>query len=220
MHSEETHQKKTPASLPVWILRMDLNTISQFGRPKLVGARRPVMASRSELASLIMILVASSGLIFAVRYYMSLAMSHPLPSRRSCRETTYSVDLDMVIHILRLDSQQQTPEPLERAKISADPEEVDLAKARLLLRVVHAVPDTLEDGSEGRDSNTGADQDRDLVLKHVLRRGSEWAVNIDTRKNTTNGGIDAVSARPVLVDTYNLTDVAFLVTTRLVELAA
>ena len=44
--------------------------MSQFGRPKFVGARSPVMASRSELTSLIMMLVASSGLIFAVRYYL------------------------------------------------------------------------------------------------------------------------------------------------------
>jgi hypothetical protein len=44
--------------------------MSQFGRPKFVGARRPVMASCSALASLIMMLVASSALIFAVRYYI------------------------------------------------------------------------------------------------------------------------------------------------------
>lgn len=62
-------QKKTPASAGAWILRIDLNTASQFGRPKFVGARRPVIVSRSESASLIIMFVASSDLMFAVRYY-------------------------------------------------------------------------------------------------------------------------------------------------------
>jgi hypothetical protein len=42
---------------------------SQLGRPKLVGARRPVMVSVSALASLIIMFVASSDWILAVRYY-------------------------------------------------------------------------------------------------------------------------------------------------------
>ena len=46
--------------------------MSQFGRPKFVGARRPVIVSCGALASLIMMFVASSGLILAVRYYPSL----------------------------------------------------------------------------------------------------------------------------------------------------
>lgn len=48
---------------------MDRKIMSQLGRPKFVGARSPVMVSWSALASFIMILVASSLLIFAVRYY-------------------------------------------------------------------------------------------------------------------------------------------------------
>lgn len=47
---------------------MDLKMASQFGRPKLVGARNPVMVSFSASASLIMMFVASSDLILAVRY--------------------------------------------------------------------------------------------------------------------------------------------------------
>ena len=50
------------------ILRMERKIAFQFGLPKFVGARRPVMASWSALASLIMMFVASSDLIFAVRY--------------------------------------------------------------------------------------------------------------------------------------------------------
>ena len=62
-------QKNTPASAGEWILRIDLNTASQLGRPKLVGARSPVIVSLSALASLSIMFVASSGLILAVRYY-------------------------------------------------------------------------------------------------------------------------------------------------------
>lgn len=130
------------------------------------------------------------------------------------------MDLNVIVHILRLDSQQQTPEPLEGSEVSADPEEVDLAKARLLLRVVHAVPDTLKDGCERCDTNTGTDQDGNLVLEHVLRGGSEGAVNVDTRKNTADRRVDAISARSVLVNTNDLTDIAFLIAARLVHLAA
>ena len=61
-------QKKTPASEGACILRIDLKTKSQFGLPKLVGARSPVMASFLALASLSMMFVASSGFILAVRY--------------------------------------------------------------------------------------------------------------------------------------------------------
>ncbi len=41
--------------------------MSQFGRPKLVGVRRPVMASVSPL--LRMMFEASAAEILAVRYY-------------------------------------------------------------------------------------------------------------------------------------------------------
>ena len=39
----------------------------------------------------------------------------------------YSVDFDMVVHILRFDGHEQGAEPLERAKVPAHPEEVHFA---------------------------------------------------------------------------------------------
>lgn len=39
---------------------------------------------------------------------------------------THSVNLNVVVNILSLDSQKQRSEPFERSKISADPEEVNL----------------------------------------------------------------------------------------------
>lgn len=56
--------------------------MSQFGRPKFVGARRPVIVSCGALASLIMMFVASSGLILAVKYYPSVVSWHGLYTRR------------------------------------------------------------------------------------------------------------------------------------------
>ncbi len=55
------------------------------------------------------------------------------------------VDLDAVLDVLGLDGHEQRAEPLKGAKVAADPEEVDLGQPRLLLRVVHPVPDGLED---------------------------------------------------------------------------
>jgi hypothetical protein len=96
---------------------------------------------------------------------------------------TYGVDLNMILKILRFNSQQQRPEPLERPEISADPEEVDLAQTRPALRVVHAVPDALENGSEWGNTDTGTDQDGDFELEHVLGGGSERSVDIDSGEN-------------------------------------
>lgn len=55
--------------------------MSQFGRPKFVGARRPVIVSCGALASLIIMFVASSGLILAVRYYPMVVSWHDLYTR-------------------------------------------------------------------------------------------------------------------------------------------
>ena len=70
-------QKKTPASVGLWIDLIPLKIWSQLGRPKFVGARSPVMASFSAFASLIIIFVASSGLIFAVKYYITDIVNNP-----------------------------------------------------------------------------------------------------------------------------------------------
>jgi hypothetical protein len=72
------------------------------------------------------------------------------------RGDTYSVNLNMVIDILCFNRQQQRAEPLKGPEIPANPEEVHFPQTRAALRVVHAVPDALEDGREGGDTNTGA----------------------------------------------------------------
>lgn len=118
------------------------------------------------------------------------------------------VDLNALVDVLGLDGEQQRTEPLEGAKVTANPEEVDLGKAGLGLRVVHAVPDRLENGSKGRDTNTSTDEDRDLVLEHVLGSGAEGAVDVDTGEHTAEGGVDI---RVVAVDADDVGPASLLV---------
>ena len=62
-----------------------------------------------------------------------------------------------LLRILGLDCLKQALKPLGRTKVPNDPDKVDLAQASLFpsSKVVHAVPDGLEDRGEGCDSNTG-----------------------------------------------------------------
>lgn len=93
----------------------------------------------------------------------------------------------MVVQILCLNSQQQRSEPLERPEISANPEEVDFTQAGAALRVVHPVPDTLQDGSEGRDTDTCTDEDGDLEFEHVFGGGAKGAVYVDAGEDLAEG---------------------------------
>lgn len=43
--------------------------------------------------------------------------------------------------------------------------------------LLELVPDGLEDGGEGGDSNAGAYQHTDLVVKHVLAGCAKWAIH-------------------------------------------
>lgn len=122
---------------------------------------------------------------------------------------TYSMDLDVVIDILGLDRQEQRSEPLERPKISANPEEVDLSQSSAgSLRVVHAVPDTLENGSERRDTNTGTTEYGDFELEYVLGGGTEGSVNVDAGEDLAQGNLLARSALLALLTAGFLFSVA------------
>lgn len=113
-------------------------------------------------------------------------------SRASYGHKTYGVDLDVIIDILRLDSQQQRSEPFERSEVSADPEEVDLPQSRTgSLRVVHAVPDTLKNGRERCDTDTGTTENGDFELEYILRGRTERTINVDSGKNLTQGDLFA-----------------------------
>jgi hypothetical protein len=93
-------------------------------------------------------------------------------------ERTYGVDLNVVIDILGFDGQEERSEPFKGAEISADPEEVDLPQAGTALRVVHPVPDTLENGGKWRDTNTGTNQYGNFKLENILGCRTEWSIDV------------------------------------------
>ncbi len=78
------------------------------------------------------------------------------------------VNLDMIVHVLGFDGEEQGTEPLEGAEISADPEEVDFAETGLLLWVVHSVPDRLQDGGERSNPDTSTAEKSDLKLEYIF----------------------------------------------------
>jgi hypothetical protein len=57
------------------------------------------------------------------------------------------------------------------------------------LRVVHAVPNTLEDGGERCNTNTGTAKYCNFELEHVLRCGTERSVNVDTGQNLAQSNL-------------------------------
>ena len=141
---------------------------SQLGRPKLVGDRSPVIASVSASALLSCMFITSSGLILAVRYCSTTSQLHPSKVGQTLDEWTYRVNLDMTVHVLRLDSTQEALEPLEAPEIPTHPEEIDLAEPRFLLGVVHPVPDTLQDAGEWCNSDACTHQYRDFIFENVF----------------------------------------------------
>ncbi len=78
------------------------------------------------------------------------------------------VDFNVVVHILGFDSEEERSEPFERSEIATNPEEVDLAKTGLLLWVIHSVPDRLQDGGEGGDTDTRTTEKSNLELEHIF----------------------------------------------------
>lgn len=114
------------------------------------------------------------------------------------------VDLDVIVHVLGLDGEQQAPEPLETPEVAAHPEEVHLAETRLLLRVVHPVPDGLENRGERRHADARADEDGCLVFEDVFGGRPEGPVDVDARKHAAERWVDTACVGTVLVDADDL----------------
>ena len=87
---------------------MDLKIKSQFGRPKEVGARRPVMVSPfSSALSFNIRFVASSSLMLAVRYCIErVSTISGVCSRKAMQGVTYGMDFDLIIQVLSLNCHQ------------------------------------------------------------------------------------------------------------------
>ena len=114
------------------------------------------------------------------------------------RALTYRVDLDVAVHILRFDGHEQRPKPLKRSKVSAHPEEIHFAEPGLLLRVVHPIPDALENRSEGSHSNARADEYSHFIFEDVLRRAAEGSIHVDAGEDLANGRIHARASCSVI----------------------
>lgn len=82
---------------------------------------------------------------------------------------------------LLLERGQQSLEPLERGGILANPEELDTAKTGWWVGTVAQVPNVLENGSPGSDTNTSTNQNSNLVLEHVLGGGSVRSIDLNRR---------------------------------------
>lgn len=113
---------------------------------------------------------------------LSLRARERVRRRSASRSPRSSAPLPIAPYLLEL--LEQSLEPLERAGIAVAPDEVDAtegAELTLLLHIpagergirsasigeqrrYHIAPDVLEDGSERRDSNASADEDRDCRL--------------------------------------------------------
>lgn len=61
----------------------------------------------------------------------------------------YRVDLNAAVHILRLNSHDQGFKPFEAGQIITQPEEVNLTERSPFISKVLAIPDALQDGSQG-----------------------------------------------------------------------
>lgn len=76
------------------------------------------------------------------------------------------------------------------------------------MRVVHAVPDTLENGGERRDTNTGTTEYGDFELEYVLGSGTERSVDVDAGKDLAQSDLLARSTLLALLTAGFLFSVA------------
>lgn len=90
------------------------------------------------------------------------------------------MNLDVVVHVLRLDGHEQRSEPFERTKVPTHPEEVYLSKPDFLLWVAQAVPDTLEDRRERCNSNPSTNKDSNLILENIFGSTSKRSIDINS----------------------------------------
>lgn len=115
------------------------------------------------------------------------------------------MDLNVIIQILRFDGEEKRAEPLERPKITADPEEVHLPQPCAALRVVHAVPDALQDRCERCHTDTSSNQHSNFELEDVFRRRTKWPVDVNSWQNLAHSDFLGVL---VLLTTSLLVEIA------------
>ena len=113
------------------------------------------------------------------------------------------MNLNVIVHILRLNSHEQRSEPLERSEIPANPEEIYFSEPSLLFRVVHTVPDALEDGGKRSHANSSTNEDCNLILENVLRRASKGPIKVHSRQYSADSRVP-VGLLSIVIQTYDL----------------
>lgn len=98
---------------------------------------------------------------------------------------------------LLLEGEEEGLEPLEGAGVLADPDELDTAETGGGVGAVAQVPDVLEDGGPGGDTDTGTDQNGDFVLEDVLGGGTVGAVDAESGHLLAVGKSDVVHSQGV-----------------------
>jgi len=101
----------------------------------------------------------------------------------------------MVFKILCFNGQEQRPKPFKGAKVSANPEEVDLSEASLSLRIVHSIPDALQDGGERCDADTSTDKDSASKTKRYYYN-EDWHIpseELEVGETISSGSFGEVS---------------------------
>lgn len=93
------------------------------------------------------------------------------------------VDLEEVVDVLGLEGLQQVLEPLERLRVTADPVKVHLAQLHDSVGVDYAIPDRLENGREGSDTDARTDAHSHLKLERILRRRAKRSIDVNSRES-------------------------------------
>lgn len=106
------------------------------------------------------------------------------------------MDLNSMGLVFTFNSREERAEPFQRSKVTADPEEVDLAQTGLGAPTVsHAVPDGLQDRGEWRHADTRTDEQHGLEFEHVFRGRTERPVDVQAREDFREGCLVVLDAR-------------------------
>lgn len=103
------------------------------------------------------------------------------------------VNLELDVEHGSFDGGEEGLEPFEGGKITTDPVEFDPFGLERHV-VVSAVPDVAEDTGKGSDTDSGSDEDDNLVVKDVFCGGAEGSVDPDLRHTESCTDVDLLSA--------------------------
>lgn len=98
---------------------------------------------------------------------------------------------------LLFEGREQRLEPLKGTGILANPDELHTTKTSGRVRRVSEMPDVLQDGSPGSDTNTSTDKNSDFVFKDIFSRSSIRSIDSKSRHLLTVLQSDLVHAHRI-----------------------